>query len=49
MSDAALPFPLIDISHFDLGTKEKQEVAAQLAEAARSIGFFWITGMPKTI
>lgn len=42
MGEAAVEFEQVDISHFD---SRKEEVSAALARAAKSIGFFYVTGM----
>lgn len=41
MGEAAVQFEQVDISNFD---SRKEEVSAALARAAKSIGFFYVTG-----
>lgn len=41
MGKPTLEFEQVDISNFDA---RKEQVSAQLANAAKSIGFFYITG-----
>ena len=41
MAPQALEFEVVDISQFET---RKQEVSEQLARAAKTIGFFYISG-----
>lgn len=44
MSDADPPIPTVDFSQWDEGTsKQRKDVAHQLVEACRSVGFCYIT------
>lgn len=42
MSPSPVKFAVVDISDWD---NRKEEISAQLAEAARTIGFFYVTGL----
>ena len=44
MSEAAPPIPVVDFSGWNKGTRhEKKDIAGQLVEACRKVGFCYIT------